>query len=506
MAMGASRPYNVLSSHSPRDWHSHLRPVSTTTLTVNRLFLKTPVALTIRHLLITLCALATANSIVADEVPQGWYDDQRIEINDRARYFRYYLPSKPSSASPPLVLFLHGGNASMRESMPPFNRPSAAWADVAEENGFILMVPNGVNRITGNSFGDEQSWNDCRPDNPLAITLDDVRFIDRLIDLAINDLGADDQRVFVTGSSNGGLLTYRVAVELADRVTAAAAFIANMPVESTCPTPTRPMPMMIVNGTQDSLMPFDGGEVADSNTFLSSTPASVDQWRSVNRAGAAPIVTDLPDSDPSDGSTVERVDYPAPASGAPVVLLRMNGADHAMPSPSRRLAIPRQNHDVEGAEIAWAFFQDQAAFPTRSEGQWVPIDPEVDGANQGLTIDVLPSLDQMFVAWFTYTSEADPEASAIDLDVGAADNRWLTAQLAISGDQTSGSIFESSGGIFEAPPTGEESTQVAGTLSIDFIACDRAEVTYTLSDAGLTGQFSIQPLEAAVSAGFACTP
>jgi len=90
--------------------------------------------------------------------------------------------------------------------------------------------------------------------------------------------------------------------------------------------------------------------------------------------------------------------------------------------------------------------------------------------------------------------------------VGAADNRWLTAQLAISGDQTSGSIFESSGGIFEAPPTGEESTQVAGTLSIDFIACDRAEVTYTLSDAGLTGQFSIQPLEAAVSAGFACTP
>ena len=124
------------------------------------------------------------------------------------------------------------------------------WPRIADEEGALLLVPNGTNRDTGAPSGDDQNRNDCRSQGPTAA--DDVDFIDALLRWTADrfsdvTLSLDTARTFVTGPSNGGLMTYRLATELPDRVAAAAAFIANRPELSECPMATDPIPVLIVS-------------------------------------------------------------------------------------------------------------------------------------------------------------------------------------------------------------------------------------------------------------------
>jgi hypothetical protein len=123
-------------------------------------------------LLMCVCAsLPVALLAQAAPLDPGWHDDQAISVDGTSRYYRYYVPEALTSP-PPAVLFLHGGNRSMRTSMAPARNGAAAWPDVAEEHGFILIVPNGTDAQTGDAFGDEQVWNDCRIGAPAEATIE----------------------------------------------------------------------------------------------------------------------------------------------------------------------------------------------------------------------------------------------------------------------------------------------------------------------------------------------
>ena len=313
----------------------------------------------------------------ADRPAPGWYDDQRISVGGEDRYYRYYVPEQLASP-PPAVLFLHGGNRSMRTAMPPSNTGSAAWPDVADDHGFILIVPNGTDGQTGDAFGDGQVWNDCRIGAP-ASQADDVGFLSTLIDWSVAILGVDEERVYVSGASNGGQMTYRMAVEAGDRIAAIAPFIANQAVGSECLQPNEPIPVMITVGTADPLVPFDGGEVSTSGTFVRSAETTRDLWRAQNGVlDVQPVITTFPDVEPADGSTVEAELYGDPASDVPVRFVRMIGAGHAIPSRTRLLSdsvesiVGPQNQDIEGAAEAWAFLsqfsRDDSAEPATPPG------------------------------------------------------------------------------------------------------------------------------------------
>jgi dienelactone hydrolase len=330
----------------------------------------------------------------------------------------------------------------------------------------------------------------------------------RLVEHGIVHLDVDPARIYFTGSSNGGMMTYRIATEAPEISAAGAAFIANQPIGSECADPSTPFPMMIANGTADPLMPYDGGVLPNGTGAVESTAATVTLWRQVNRSASPSAAVAFADIDATDGSRVERIDYPSPSAGAPVRLLRMIGAGHAIPSRDRRLSaaaelfVGPQNHDIEGAAVAWEFLSGFSAYPTIADGQWVNADPAYAGAGQGLTFDYLPSAGQLFVAWFTYApggSEADQPGS-----VGAPDNRWLTAQLAVSGDVAAGPVFASSGGAFDSPPRPGQATVEVGSMTVDFSACDRAFVSYSLDEPAIDGEFSIKPLEARATGAFRC--
>jgi len=240
------------------------------------------------------------------------------------------------------------------------------WRQIADEEGALLLVPNGTNIDTGAPSGDKQSWNDCRPEERARPDADDVGFIATLLDWAADrfsdtQITPDTEKTLVTGSSNGGMMSYRLATELPSRVAAAAAFIANRPKPSECPDATTPVPILIVNGTEDPLMPYDGGVIAPSfGGFgtVASAEATRNHWLSINRADTTQrSVEQLPDRDPNDGSVVIcETDPPAGRSGAEVRFCRVDGGGHIMPSIEHQLQ-GRQNHDVEGARLAWSFFK-----------------------------------------------------------------------------------------------------------------------------------------------------
>ena len=229
------------------------------------------------------------------------------------------------------------------------------------------MTPNGIHVETGDSDGDRQNWNDCRiaveGDNG-ASRADDVGFIARLIGRFISRQHIDADRVYVTGASNGGMMSLRLITEIGDRLAAAVVFIANQPQRTDCPEPRFAVPLMLLNGTDDPLIRWQGGPIRDKGPALMSTPDTLRYWLQVNHGSTQPGETlRLPDTNRRDDSHIERSIYPPLSGGQPLWFYKVVGGGHTM--PSKRHRVPRiarwlvgnQNRDVEGAALAWDFLR-----------------------------------------------------------------------------------------------------------------------------------------------------
>jgi len=317
--------------------------------------------------IVTSCSLRSANQ-PSGQLPDGWRESS-LEVDDLTRWYRIYIPD-PLPDNPALVLYLHGGTLSMRSLFSPLLDGTKTWLEIAENEGVILLVPNGVNPETGDTFGNDQNWNDLRPDQAAGqSTVDDVSFILALLDEIATELPINNNRVYVTGASNGGFMTYRLLIEAPDRFAASAAFIANLPdLDGELPLPKEPTPLMIANGTDDPLIPWDGGMVGKDRGMVISAEETVVWWITANRADPSQLISRLlPEINPDDHCQVRMDYYPAAEGGADVLFYAILGGGHTMPSVdhigldnriTRRLFGP-VCREVEGVRLAWDFFNDQ---------------------------------------------------------------------------------------------------------------------------------------------------
>ena len=310
-----------------------------------------------------------ARSLPADDAytppVQGLRADSVLDVGGLDRYFDVYVPpALPQDAA--MVVLLHGGGQNKARVIDGATG-SSGWRTVAEEENFLLLIPNGADE-NGDPVAANASWNDCRADQAGGSKEDDVAFVSDLIDWALTspDFSIDPDRVYVTGASNGGMMSYRIALELDDRVAAIAAFIANNPVnlDPDCaaavaePDPD-PVSVFVCNGTLDVLMPFDGGQVAFGNGGeVASTAETRAFWR--ERVGAAEdnLRFFYPNLDQTDGSTVSRTTDTGGADGAEVQVLVVQGGGHTMPS-RQFFSAGLQNHDIESAREAWRFLESK---------------------------------------------------------------------------------------------------------------------------------------------------
>jgi polyhydroxybutyrate depolymerase len=271
---------------------------------------------------------------------------------------RTFITQFPDARPAPLVIVLHGNTQTGADI-----RTRTSWALVASRERFGVIFPDGLNH----------AWADLRPDSKRAGRVppagtDDVAFIVRLIEKYVADGAADPKRIYVTGLSNGGAMTMRLVCERADLFAAAATVIINLTEESAAAChPLRPVPILMMNGTADPLIPFEGGKGASRFAMdgFWSAMQTLAFWRRVGGCETGNgAVTDLDDRDRADQSTVTRIGSRCPPPRE-VVLYRINGGGHRMPSTFSDARFPRiaaallgpQNHDIDGAETIWAFFR-----------------------------------------------------------------------------------------------------------------------------------------------------
>lgn len=292
--------------------------------------------------------------------------ERSLEHDGLTRWFLEYRPASFTSNAP-VVIQLHGGTGSMRKISS--NLGTSRWLDLSDEFGFLLLAPNGVNLDTGDTYGDDQNWSDLRfLGSNETKTYDDVGFVSKLVQWSITEVGVDPTRVYVTGGSNGGIMTYTMLVLAPQLFAGGAAFIANLPA-AVIPTPNQSTPIFIMNGDKDRLMPWEGGEVGEgSRGTVRSAFATRDYWIQVNDANAAAVMySTLPNGNWFDRCRIQLEFYPATSntSTAPVAFHRMSGGGHSIPTP-RGFFNPIMNlydlliggpscHDVYGADVAWEF-------------------------------------------------------------------------------------------------------------------------------------------------------
>jgi polyhydroxybutyrate depolymerase len=297
----------------------------------------------------------------------GWNENLKLTIGGQDRFFRVYQPVG-IAANAPVVIVLHGGSQNMTEIFDASAGGTRVWTNVADDEQFLLVVPNGVDGTTNNNNGTNQNWNDCRSltsANSGYSGADDVTFISELIEWTKKSFSVDNTRVYATGVSNGGMMCYRLAGELNSKIAAIAAFIANQPDPTECTASSSAMPMMICVATLDPLMPFLGGNVSVSNRgTVKSAAETLTFWLGVNGVSSSDFIkTDLLDINVADKSTIVKRSYGSSNPAKEIEFYTVVGGGHCMPSISNPLSatsqatVGPQNQDMEGARIAWDFLK-----------------------------------------------------------------------------------------------------------------------------------------------------
>ncbi|UPJ42918.1 prolyl oligopeptidase family serine peptidase [Bradyrhizobium sp. 40] len=277
-----------------------------------------------------------------------------IDIDGVKRSYTVQLPTKRLV---PLVVVLHGKTQRGADMM-----TRTAWPQVAKREGFAVVFPDGLNH----------AWADARTKAGPALRgppagTDDVAFIAKLVEKLVANGTADPRRVYVTGFSNGGAMAMTLVCARADLFAAGASVSMNLTDEAavTC-HPSRPLPMLLMNGTADPLVPYEGGRGSSyyaADGFW-STDETLAFWRKLNGCETDNSdMTDLPDRAPADQSTVTRISSRCPG-GHDVVLYRINQGGHRMPGFSPDARFPKvaasllgsQNGDIDAAETIWTFF------------------------------------------------------------------------------------------------------------------------------------------------------
>ena len=321
-----------------------------------------PSYLRLGALIAILCTLAAASVHAAPE-------ELSLDTKDGKRSAMLALPEgSPADQAIPLVIVLHGRGGSAQGSMGlrhSLAAPLSAWVPIGMRDKIALLALQGT-RGSSNLAG----WNDCRADDPSKPEADDVGYANQMIKLVAQRHAIDTRRIYLMGMSNGGLMLFRLSQQLDLPVAAIASVAGSMPAGSLCAAPIRPTSLLMINGSADPLVPFEGGAVhfgtAEMGTLM-SVQDTLMLWRRLDQIDAEPHVDQFARLQPSEPRTsATRTVWGDDPKGLQVELIRIEGGGHTEPSISEPygriylgLAGP-QNHDFESAEEAWRFFRDKS--------------------------------------------------------------------------------------------------------------------------------------------------
>lgn len=252
-----------------------------------------------------------------------------FEIDGHTRRFWLYVPESYDPTTPtPLVMSFHGFG-----SNPVQQYSYSAWDKLADAHGFVVAYPQGT--------GFPARWNS----GPLSFgdsTSEDVAYVDKLLDTLEENLCIDSARVYTNGLSNGGGMSYRLACELSDRITAMGGVAGYYTLE-TC-EPTRPVPVIAFHGDRDSIVPIDG--VGDVPAIADWVAGWVERNECQTTEALEPV------------GTVSGTRYTDCADDVSVVYYVVGGGGHTWPGEGEQpeFISGMVNRDISASTLMWEFF------------------------------------------------------------------------------------------------------------------------------------------------------
>jgi polyhydroxybutyrate depolymerase len=263
---------------------------------------------------------------------------KKLTHDGENRTYLLHVPEQyDESEATSLIIALHGGTGSAKNIEQQSRLP-----ELSDQEGFILCSPNGLNR----------TWNSGWCCGKAAENnVDDVGFISKLIDELLSDYNIDPKRVYVTGMSNGAMMSYRLACELSDKI-AAIAPVAGTMVSETC-SPSNGVSIIHFHSYEDSNVPDEGG-IGDGISDHYNTPLDsvMNIWSGFNACQENTFEN-------RDG--YDYFSFTNCSDSIEVQLFITNDGGHSWPGGTK----PRNKSDetssvLKANELMWAFFEEHA--------------------------------------------------------------------------------------------------------------------------------------------------
>jgi polyhydroxybutyrate depolymerase len=243
----------------------------------------------------------------------------------------------------PLVIVLHGGGGAPQgmSRITDFNKK-------ADSGKFIVVYPGGTGRFESR-FLTWNSGNCCgyaQDDNA-----DDTGFIRRLIETLQKEMKIDDSKVYVTGLSNGAMMSYRLACELSDKIAAIGPVAGAMNFQPCAPA--HPVSVVILHGTADQHVLFNGGipkrQVDRHERTDTSVKDAVAFWTKHNRCTQPPIK--------ENRGKIARESYEGCTNGSGVTLFAIQDEGHTWPGGTKWAPwADEPTKEISATDAIWEFF------------------------------------------------------------------------------------------------------------------------------------------------------
>lgn len=298
------------------------------------------------------------------------------------REYILYIPASYSgNVEVPLVFNFHGYGSNHTQQM-----NYGDFRRIADREGFLIVHPLGTVDNNGSTHFNV-GWG--------TSTVDDVGFTAILIDEISSNYSINQKRIYSTGMSNGGFMSYRLACELSDKIAAVASVTGTMTVgqQNNCTT-SHPVPIMEIHGTNDTTVPYNG------NFGFESVENVLSFWVNAANTDTTPTITNIDDINTNDSSTVEYYVYTNGDNGVQIEHFKIINGGHTWPGSAFEIG-PVTNKDINASEEIWKFFSKY----------------DIDGAeqlsvnefNEGtLTVNIYPNPTSNYLTINTIFSEPIP--------------------------------------------------------------------------------------------------
>ena len=293
-----------------------------------------------------LICLASAQETLQQPKPLGPGDHtQQLTVDGRERSYLVHIPQGYDPKQPtPVVLALHGTGMTggMMVWFSGLNKTS-------DKNGFIVVYPSSLGTVP------LSVWNAGGFRGILAQgQADDVAFMRKLLDDLATVVNVDQKRVYACGISNGGMMCYRLAAEMSDRIAAIAPVAGTIAIEES--KPQRPVPVIHFHGTKDNIVPYVKKE-GKSEFFIKFTGVhdSIQTWVKLNGCKESATLDIL--SQDADELRVTRKTYGGGKDDAEVVLIAIEEGGHTWPGQKSPVFFTGKTAlNISANDLMWEFF------------------------------------------------------------------------------------------------------------------------------------------------------